>query len=258
MLLLLSPAKRLAEALPPRDLPTTVPRFAAEAGELVAAADALGADGLARLMGISDRLAALNATRFASWSEADPAPAALLFAGDTYAGLEAPSLTDDDLRWAQERLVILSGLYGALRPLDAIRPYRLEMGTAMPTARGRDLYAYWGDAVAAWLAERVAAHEDPTVVNLASEEYARVTAGPGRPRPWIDVVFQDVSGGRARTLGLYAKRARGAMARWAITHRVDRATALRDAEVLGYRFVPAESAPERWIFQRPQPPPVRR
>jgi uncharacterized protein len=257
---LLSPAKKLTRPALSPEIAPSLPHFADRAAELVEVARRLSVADLRSLMHLSEPLARLTVDRFAAWRDdhAEAAPAALTFAGDTYVGLDAASLTDDDLAWAQRHIGILSGLYGVLSPLDRIHPYRLEMGSRLQTARGADLYAFWGDQVAERVAELAARGPDRTVVNLASEEYASVIPGPRRPQPWITPVFQDVKDGEPRTLGFFAKRARGAMARWIIRERVERAEAIVRCDVLGYRYEPAASTADRWVFRREQPPPVAR
>lgn len=259
MLAVLSPAKRLHEGPRVADLPATRPDLLDDAAHLADRARALGAGGLARVMGISDALAAQNADRFARWAPepADGRQAARLFAGDTYVGLDAATLSADDLAWAQDRVAILSGLYGALRPLDVIAPYRLEMGTRFDTGRGGDLYAFWGDRVARALAARLADHDHRVVINLASSEYVGAIDRDALGVPVIDLVFQDVKGGKARTLGFFAKQARGAMARAMIQHRATDPAQLKALSPLGYTFEPALSEDHRWVFRRPQPPPAR-
>jgi len=254
---LLSPAKKLNEDLADRSIDLTLPTFIDDARVLAERARELGLTDLKRLMNLSDNLAALNLDRFGRWTSdhRDGAPAVLTFAGDVYVGLDAASLTDADLAWAQDHVGILSGLYGLLRPLDRMHPYRLEMGSALNNARGKDLYAFWGDRIARRVHELASKHDDPTIVNLASQEYARAVPPDGLGLPWVTPIFQDIKDGKARTLSFYAKTARGAMARWIIEHRIDRADQLRDADVLGYRFDASASTEDRWVFRRPQPPP---
>lgn len=255
MFILLSPAKKLHDEPPVPAVEPTLPTFIDEARVLTERARELGLHDLKRLMNLSDNLASLNLDRFGRWTSdhRDGTPAILTFAGDVYVGLDAGSLTDDDLRWAQDHVGILSGLYGLLRPLDRIHPYRLEMGSQLSNARGKNLYEFWADTLAQRVAELTAEHDDPTVLNLASQEYAKAVPPAATGLRWITPVFQDVKDGKARTLSFYAKTARGAMARWAIEHRVTRAEELRSAEVLGYRLDAAASTEDRWVFRRAQP-----
>lgn len=213
---------------------------------------------LAKLMDLSEDLATLTFERFQAFS-LDPEggrPALLAFNGDVYQGLDAYTLSAADLGWAQDRLRILSGLYGLLRPLDRMHPYRLEMGSKLANPRGKDLATFWRGVLAPELDRAVAGHPDPTLVNLASDEYFGAIDRKRLAARVVTPVFQDVKDGKARSLFLFVKRARGRAARWLIEHRADRADALKDAELEGYRFDREASEPDRWVFRRPQPPPM--
>jgi hypothetical protein len=261
MLFLLSPAKSLDYDTPvPAALQrrATEPLFSARAAELVAELGRRTPAQMATLMDLSDKLATLGVARVAAWqpqaTAANSKPAVLAFDGDVYRGLDARSLGTADLAWAQEHLVILSGLYGVLRPLDRLQPYRLEMGTPLRTARGKDLYAYWGATVADYLNQRLAEAAAPMVVNLASVEYAQVVLGKAARQTLrarvIDCVFQDWKSGAYRIIGFHAKRARGLMARHAVQQR---ARSLRQLETFGaegYALDRAASAPDRLVFRR--------
>jgi hypothetical protein len=210
-------------------------------------------------MHLSDNLATSTWERFQQLSLAPEGgrPAALTFAGEVYQGLDAWSLSADDLAWAQDHLAILSGLYGLLRPLDRLQPYRLEMGTKLDNPRGKDLVSFWRAVVTRRVDALVAGHADPTVVNLASDEYFSAVDRKGLTARVVTPVFQDIKDGKARALFLFVKRARGAMARWIVEHRAERAEQLKEAAVHDYRFVPEASDDVRWVFRRPQPPPVK-
>jgi cytoplasmic iron level regulating protein YaaA (DUF328/UPF0246 family) len=258
MLYLLSPAKRLDYETP---VPAAIERrasepcFTARAAELIELMRGKTPAEVATLMKLSDPLAQLNVGRYAAWQPAadrsNSKPALLAFAGDVYAGLQASTLKTAELEWAQRHLVILSGLYGALRPLDRLQPYRLEMGTALRNARGKDLYAYWGDALAQYLDERLAAARGAHVlVNLASVEYARAALRPALQARVVECVFEDWKDGRYRVLGFFAKRVRGLMARWAIEQRVDVPARLPGFEAEGYAFAAAASDADRLVFRR--------
>mgnify|MGYP001022752612 CR=1 FL=1 len=201
-----------------------------------------------------ERLAQLNVERYAAWQpQATPAnsrPALRAFAGDVYDGLQAATLGAADLKWAQQHLVILSGLYGVLRPLDRLQPYRLEMGTALATPRGKDLYAYWGDAIAEWLNERLAGEKHPVVVNLASQEYARAALRPALSARVVDVQFEDWHRDRFKIISFFAKKARGAMARWAVQQRARSVKALQGFDTDGYAWDAAASTEDRLVFRR--------
>lgn len=253
MLTVISPAKRLDEgafALPP-GLDATTPAFAAEAAELAAVARALPVAGLRRLMGLSEPLARLNAGRFAAFGAQPAKPAALIFAGDTYAGLEARTLDEGALRWAQGRLRILSGLYGLLRPLDVIEPYRLEMGSRLANARGADLYAFWGDRIARALDAAADAAGARVLLNCASQEYFGAVDRAALRLPVVTPVFLDArDGADGKVISFWAKRARGAMARFVMENRLEDAGDLRAFATGGYAWQADLSAPDRPVFLR--------
>ena len=213
MLLLLSPAKSLDYQTPaPPGLTHTRPLFAAEAQQLVDTLRTRGVDDIAALMNLSELLASLNVARYAAWSPRFTATnskqAVLAFNGDVYEGLRASELSGADLAWAQQHVAILSGLYGVLRPLDRLQPYRLEMGTRLANSRGKDLYAFWGASITEHLNHRLAAEKAPLVVNLASEEYFRVVDRETLRARVVQCVFEDWHGGRYKIISFHAKRAR--------------------------------------------------
>jgi cytoplasmic iron level regulating protein YaaA (DUF328/UPF0246 family) len=211
---------------------------------------------VARLMDLSDKLAALNAQRYAAWqmqhTPANSKPAVLAFDGDVYGGLQAGTLKTADLAWAQQHLVILSGLYGALRPLDRLQPYRLEMGTALKTRKADDLYAFWGDRVAQHLNTLQAEERAPVVVNLASVEYARVVPRGALRARVVDVVFLEGEGNDAKVISFFAKKARGLLARFAVQQRARSLKALQRFDAEGYALDGAACAPDRLVFRRPR------
>ena len=255
MLAVVSPAKKLNFDPHAEALPFSAPAFPTQAAQLVEIARGLSPADLKALMGISDALADLNHERFQRFS-ADAGPgeakqAALAFSGDTYVGLRAAELSPEALSWAQDHLVILSGLYGALRPLDLIQPYRLEMGTRLASPAGKTLYDFWGQRIGEHLQRIVEAHDSPTVINLASTEYFK--AVKGLKATVITPTFKEVRGDKARVIGLFAKRARGMMARYMIEGRLTRPEALRDFSEGGYAFRPELSTEKSWVFTRPQP-----
>jgi hypothetical protein len=254
MLFLLSPAKTLDYDTPGGDLPKTRPPFVAESTELIGVLRRFTPVQVARLMDLSDSLAALNVARYQAWSPRFTAKnskqAVLALNGDVYEGLAAASLGGDDLAWAQDHLAILSGLYGLLRPLDRIQPYRLEMGTALQVGRARNLYQFWGPRLAAALNRRLAADRTPVLVNLASQEYAKAVDRGVLKARMIDCVFQEWKGGAWKIISFSAKRARGLMARYAITHRVDTPAGLKGFDLEGYAFDAAASGAERLVFRR--------
>jgi uncharacterized protein len=264
MLLLLSPAKSLDYETPvPAATRRKVsePLYPGEAAALIGILRRKSQRQVAALMGLSDALAALNVERYAAWQPealtASARPAVLAFNGDVYDGLQARTLKSADLAWAQQHVVILSGLYGVLRPLDALQPYRLEMGTALATPRGKDLYAWWGDTVAQHLNERQAAERAPVIANLASIEYARVALRPSLRARVVDFVFEEIQpDGEPKMISFYAKRARGLMARHAIVQRARSIEALLGFNAEGYAFNAAESSEQRLVFRRPFQPRV--
>jgi len=261
VLMVLSPAKNLLEGPAIEDLPASEPPLLDDTAQLLKVARKWSVPKLQELMSLSEKLATLNRDRFQVF-EAAPGPerarqAARMFNGDVYLGLDAATLSRDDLVFGQEHLAILSGLYGVLRPLDLVQPYRLEMGTKVKTRRGGDLYAFWGDRIAEVLSERLADHEDRSLVNLASREYFSAVATDRLPGPVITPVFKDVKDGKARIVSFFAKRARGAMARFALVNRITRAEGLLAFDGDGYRLDEDRSTETEWVFTRPQPPPAR-
>lgn len=251
MIALLSPAKTLDydTALPA--VTATRPRLFDDAERIARGAARLGAKKLGDLMRISPKLAELNAARYRDFDDAPDRPALLAFAGDVYAGFEAGSMEPHAFDFAQDHVRILSGLYGLLRPLDAIRPYRLEMGTRWAPGRAKDLYAFWGNRVAALLASDLDAAGSDTVLNLASQEYWHAVDGhlPGGVRV-IDIDFREPGPEGPRFVSFHAKRARGTMARWMCDHRITDADAMRGFDADGYRYRADASTDDRWTFLR--------
>lgn len=258
MLILLSPAKNM-NFDPVAGAPAmTKPALLKDAGEIAGAAKALSKASLKALMGISDKLAELNHQRFQALrldGKAEAAKAAALaFNGEVYLGLDAKTMGADDFAFAQNHLRILSGLYGLLRPLDAIEPYRLEMGSKLKNARGGDLYAFWGDRIAREINTARKGHKDPTIVNLASQEYFAAVDGRALDGPVVAPAFKEEKDGELRSLQFFAKRARGTMARWIIDNRIENAADLEKFDRDGYRLDRARSDAANLLFTRPQPP----
>ncbi|KPD13330.1 peroxide stress protein YaaA [Phaeobacter sp. 11ANDIMAR09] len=252
MLVVVSPAKKLDWS--ERDQEMTFPAFQSDAIALNAVARDLTVPELMKLMHISEDLAKLNYDRFRDF-QADPKtedlrPAALAFAGDTYQGLEAASLEPEEMAWAQDHFRILSGLYGLLRPLDALQPYRLEMGSRLKNARGKNLYEYWGSQIAEALnaqAEEVGAQ---VLVNCASQEYFGAVDLKALKPQVVTPVFMEDKGGTPKVVSFYAKRARGAMARYVIQNRISDMAALQEFDTGGYAYQPTLSEPMKPVFLR--------
>lgn len=255
MLVVISPAKRL-DMDPVEGLSPTCPQFQADANRLAGHARQLGIKGLEQLMDISRDLAVLNRDRFRDFRpEPDLSrdkPAALAFAGDTYTGLEATSLDPEELAWAQAHLRILSGLYGVLRPLDAIQPYRLEMGSRLKTRRGVSLYEYWRDAPARALKAQAREVGTDTLINCASQEYFGAVDQKALGLRVITPVFMEMKPAGPKIVSFFAKKARGSMARFIIQRRLSDPDGIRDFDLGGYAFQPDMSSGDAWVFLRDQ------
>lgn len=256
MLIVLSPAKSLDYKTPSKVRNTTLPEFVTESAKLIAELKKLSPQELANLMGLSDQLAALNVGRYRDWSkkftEENSKPAIYAFNGDVYEGFDAQTLNAKALDFAQNHLRILSGLYGALRPLDLMQPYRLEMGTAFKNIRGKDLYAFWGERVTDSLKKLLEQEKKPVLLNLASEEYFKVLQAKSLGCPVISPVFQDGKDGKYKIISFYAKRARGLMARYVVENRITDPEELKGFNVDGYKYVASESKPDKPLFRRPE------
>jgi cytoplasmic iron level regulating protein YaaA (DUF328/UPF0246 family) len=254
MLFILSPAKSLDYETPLPEVPHTLPAFPDDFARLIEVLRRKSPQQLATLMDISDPLAALNVARYQAWSAKFTArnsrQAVLAFDGDVYDGLQARELAPGDLDWAQQHLRILSGLYGVLRPLDRMQPYRLEMGTALKVGAAANLYQYWGSRIAEFLNAELAADKTPVVINLASQEYFRSVDRKALKARVIECVFEEWKPGGWKVISFPAKKARGLMARYAIMHRVETPRRLENFNLGGYAFDPAASQPERLVFRR--------
>ena len=252
MLLLLSPAKSLDYESPLAKLPHTLPQFTPKSAELIEILKDKSPQEIAELMDLSDALSGLNVARYQAWSPKCTAKnsrqAVLAFNGDVYEGLDAKTLSADDLAWAQDHLCILSGLYGVLRPLDYMQPYRLEMGTALPNAHGQNLYKFWGAQIAEYL--NLQQQPQPVIVNLASQEYFKAVDRKALQARVVECVFEDFKGGKYKIISFNAKRARGLMARFAVRQRVSKVEQLKKFNLEGYAFEAAASEADRWVFRR--------
>jgi cytoplasmic iron level regulating protein YaaA (DUF328/UPF0246 family) len=254
MLFVLSPAKTLDYDTLPATSRHTMPDFIDEAAELASILKGKSLSDIAELMSLSDSLAALNVARYDSWSPrftADNSKQAVLaFNGDVYEGLDAPSMNEAGLGYLQDHLRILSGLYGVLRPLDWMQPYRLEMGTRLVNARGKDLYAFWGDLVTDALNAEIEKQGYQVLLNLASEEYFKVVRTKRLKVPVITPVFEDWKNGTYKVISFHAKRARGLMVRYAALHGIADPEKLKGFDSEGYAYDAPHSTELVWRFRR--------
>ncbi len=257
MLMVISPAKTLDYDTPPTTQRFTQPEHLDHAKTLIEELRALSPQQIGELMHLSDKLAALNAARYGSWHD-DFSPhnakqALLAFKGDVYTGLNACDFSEEDLDFAQRHLRMLSGLYGVLRPLDLMQPYRLEMGTRLANPRGKDLYAFWDERISHWLNDALAAQGDDILLNLASNEYFGAVKRKVLNARVIDIDFKDLKNGQYEIISFYAKKARGLMSRYVIKERIEHPEQLKDFAYDGYRYSPEHSLPDRLVFLRDTP-----
>lgn len=256
MLILLSPAKTLDFESPPSVPTHTKPAFLKDSRELIEQLKPLKPADLKSMMSVSDKIAELNVERFKHWktpfNSKNAKPAAMAFRGDVYQGLDADTLSEADFEFAQSRLRILSGLYGLLRPLDLIQPYRLEMGTKFANSRGANLYSFWGDSLTNTLNKELKRDKGQAVVNLASNEYFKAVKASQLKAPLITPVFHDWKNGEYKMISFFAKKARGMMARYAIDQRLEDPQELKRFDYGGYAFYAAASDDKQWVFRRKQ------
>ena len=254
MLLLLSPAKSLDYDTPAEGMPHTLPQFVPQSAQLIEVLKHKTLAQISELMDLSDNLAALNVARYEAWrpkfTAKNSKQAVLAFNGDVYDGLEAKSLQPKDLEWAQDHVCILSGLYGVLRPLDWMQPYRLEMGTALTNLRGKNLYQFWGASIAQHLNAQLAKDKTPVVINLASQEYFKAVDQKVLKARVIECVFEEYKGGKYKVISFFAKRARGLLARYAIQKHIQNPEKLKDFNLEAYVYAASESDANRWVFRR--------
>ena len=258
MLFLISPAKSLDYDTPPQISTHTQPLFTRESAALIDVLKTKTPQQISSLMKLSDALSGLNVGRYQAWSKKftvkNSKQAVLAFNGDVYEGLNANTLSAAQLDWAQEHVCILSGLYGVLRPLDLMQPYRLEMGTALQTSKGKNLYQFWDAQLSNYLNERTAADKLPVIVNLASEEYFKAVHLKALNARVVSCVFEDYkngpAGGKYKIISFYAKRARGLMVRYAVENKATTVKKLEGFNSEGYRFEAALSLPDRLVFRR--------
>lgn len=254
MLLVISPAKTLDYDTPPVTARFTLPQHLDHAQELIGQLRQMSPQQIGELMHLSDKLAALNVARYGSWhpdfTPANAKQALLAFKGDVYTGLAAEDFSEDDFDFAQQHLRMLSGLYGVLRPLDLMQPYRLEMGTRLANARGANLYDFWGERISGWLNEALAAQGDDILLNLASNEYFSAVKRKALKARVIDTEFKDLKSGQYKIISFYAKKARGLMARYVIRERIRDPEQLKAFDYEGYRYSAEQSRPDSLVFLR--------
>jgi|TARA_B110000977_G_scaffold201528_1_gene296643 hypothetical protein len=254
MIIVLSPAKTLDYSVDPKSN-HTVPQFLSQSSKLIKNLKEKEPKDIASLMGLSDKLATLNFDRYQSWKAAktvssDSKPSMLVFKGDVYQGLEAETFNTKQIKFAQKHLRILSGLYGILRPMDVIKPYRLEMGTKLETSEGKSLYEFWGNSVQDNVINDLTSHKSDLLINLASKEYFSVL---GKIPEYVNVVspaFKDFKNGKHKIISFYAKRARGLMARWIIENNIKDFEKLSKFNLDGYYYSKSESSATEPVFLR--------
>ncbi|SJN55887.1 hypothetical protein VR7878_01495 [Vibrio ruber DSM 16370] len=254
MLIVVSPAKTLDYESPLQTDKHTIPELLDHSKELIEVCRQLTPADIASLMKVSDKIAGLNVARFAEWSKQfsfeNARQAILAFKGDVYTGLEAETLSDDDLDYAQQHLRMLSGLYGLLKPLDLMQPYRLEMGTKLANPRGNNLYQFWDNVITEKLNESIQAQGDNILVNLASNEYFKAVHVKALDARVITPVFKDCKNGQYKVISFYAKKARGMMARYIIENRISSVEQLLAFNVAGYEYDAGESTATELVFKR--------
>ena len=258
MLMVISPAKTLDYETPPATARFTLPQYLDHSQVLIEQLRELSPQQIGELMHLSDKLSGLNAARFGSWTPdftPDNAKQALLaFKGDVYTGLNAVDFSEADFDYAQTHLRMLSGLYGLLRPLDLMQPYRLEMGTKLANARGKDLYAFWGTRISEWLNEALAEQGDDVLLNLASNEYFSAVKKSALNARIINTEFKDMKNGQHKIISFYAKKARGMMSRFVIKERINNPADLKHFDAQGYRYSAEQSKPDLLVFLRDEAP----
>ena len=254
MIIVLSPAKTLDYDFEPNG-DHSVPVFLAQSSKLINQLKKKEPKDIASLMGLSDKLAALNYDRYQSWKASkeisnDSKPSMLVFKGDVYQGLQAEDLTKKEMNFAQKHIRILSGLYGILRPLDIMKPYRLEMGTKLETAVGKNLYEFWGNKIQKNVLEELKKQQSDLLINLASKEYFTVLGKLSEDLNVVSPAFKDYKNGKYKIISFYAKKARGLMARWIIQNKVKDFEDLKKFNVDGYKYSKAESTSTTPVFLR--------
>jgi cytoplasmic iron level regulating protein YaaA (DUF328/UPF0246 family) len=254
MITILSPAKKLDKKTDRTIGQTSAPDFIEDSRQLIGELRQLSPEQISSLMNVNRKIAELNYERFARWqppfNRDNASPAVFLFNGQAYLGLEAETLNDDDLYFAQDHLRILSGLYGLLRPLDLVQPYRLEMGTRLSNPRGKDLYEFWGEKLTQAINEALSKHESKVLMNLASNEYFKAIKPQVLEGDIITPVFKEKKGNQYKTIAVYAKTARGLMTRYIIENRIEDPEAIKGFDQQGYIYSPEMSDEKEWVFIR--------
>ncbi|GAB2696606.1 peroxide stress protein YaaA [Aliiglaciecola aliphaticivorans] len=254
MLVVVSPAKNLDYETPPTPQLFSEPEYLPDSDLLIKECVKLSPAELSSLMHISDKLAGLNAARFSSWSlpfTPDNAKQAILaFNGDVYSGIQAEQFSQQDLEYAQQHMRILSGLYGLLKPLDLMQPYRLEMGTKLANLRGKNLYEFWGDKITLGINDSLQQQGDNVLVNLASNEYFKSVKMKNLKAEVITPVFKDKKNGEYKVISFYAKKARGLMARYIIEKRLSDPEQIKQFDAAGYQYSASQSNDKQWVFTR--------
>ena len=257
MLTVISPAKTLDYETPPGTRKATQPVFLARSAQLVEDARALSPDDIRALMGVSNDIAELNHKRFMEWQQPfslkNAKQSLLAFKGDVYVGLQAESLSAAQLSFAQQHLRILSGLYGLLRPLDLMQPYRLEMGLKFANRGGENLYQFWGNTITEALNSQLRKSGTKVLVNLASNEYFRAVQSGALDADVVTPVFKDLKGEKYKVVSFFAKKARGQMARFIIENELNEPDGMKKFNTGGYRYNKAESSARELVFTRDQP-----
>lgn len=254
MITVISPAKKLDYSSKVQTTQFTIPENLERSARLINKLQKTTHKKLGELMDLSENLVELNAERYALWTgdltQGQTRQAILAFKGDVYQGMKNDTLTEEELLFAQDHLRILSGLHGLLRPLDLIKPYRLEMGTRLQVGRTKDLYGFWGDSIALRLNKDIEASGDDTLINLASEEYFRAANTKKLKGRIITPVFKDLKNGQLKIISLWAKQARGMMAGYMLRNRIDNPEDLKGFTDGGYHYTHALSDQSTWVFTR--------
>lgn len=256
MLIVISPAKKLDYSSPVAAKNHSQPALLDHSAELLQGLKKLSPQDVCALMGLSDNLGALNYERFQAWdrpfTEDNAKPAILAFKGDVYKGLDAESMTENQLEWAQDHLRILSGLYGLLRPMDLMQPYRLEMGTKFANQRGKDLYQFWGNIITDEINSLLSNAKSPVLLNLASNEYFKSVQQKNIAGRIVTPVFMDKKGDKYKIISFYAKKARGLMSAFIIKNKITAVDGIKKFNVDGYSFNSAMTDGDSWVFTRNQ------